>query len=127
MGLADVLVRSMVQHLCTGSLCGVKSDRINVDLDGLRVLLAAPNTMAGRITCTGVKVLLHIVLPIVLLFAVVPEGYFLQGPGLVTPCPQGEYKSDSSSSSTKTNCTKCSVGVTTARNASTSEADCKGE
>jgi hypothetical protein len=51
----------------------------------------------------------------------VPEGYFLKGPGQVAPCPKGEYKSGFLAAPS---CDKCAAGVSTLKEASTSEADC---
>lgn len=58
-----------------------------------------------------------------LLLAEVPEGYYLQGPGQVAPCPRGEYSNGPYVAGSST-CTKCAVGVTTPDVASTSEANC---
>lgn len=53
---------------------------------------------------------------------VVPAGSYQKTSGVAAPCPRGEYKEASGSD---TNCTACSaVGVTTAREGSTSAADC---
>ena len=51
----------------------------------------------------------------------VPEGYYLKGPGQVAPCPKGEYKSGFEA---LPSCTKCVAGVTTTGEASTSSAAC---
>lgn len=53
--------------------------------------------------------------------AVVPEGYYLKGPGQVAPCPMGEYKSGFGAASS---CVKCATGVTTNSVGSSSEAAC---
>lgn len=63
-----------------------------------------------------------LLLLLLLLPAVVPEGYFLRGPGQVAACPKGEYKAGTSTTAT---CTKCAVGVTTESEGSNAEADCK--
>jgi len=52
---------------------------------------------------------------------VVPEGYYLKGPGQVAPCPKGEYKAGFEA---LPSCTKCAAGVSTKTEASTSEAAC---
>ena len=51
----------------------------------------------------------------------VPEGYYLKGPGQVAPCPKGEWKSGFEA---LPSCTKCAAGVTTPGEASTSAAAC---
>lgn len=56
-----------------------------------------------------------------LLLPVVPAGYFLKSPGQVAPCPKGEYKAGTAAAAA---CTPCAGGVTTAGEASTSEAAC---
>ena len=45
-------------------------------------------------------------------------------PGQVAPCPQGNWKAEVG---TSVYCTKCAEGVTTPREASTSQSDCKRE
>jgi len=52
---------------------------------------------------------------------VVPEGFYLKGPGQVAPCPKGEFKSGVGPTAS---CTKCAYGVTTRAVGSTSEANC---
>lgn len=52
---------------------------------------------------------------------VVPEGFYLKGPGQVAPCPKGEYKVGFT---TVASCSKCAAGVTTASQASTSPDNC---
>ena len=51
----------------------------------------------------------------------VPEGYYLKGPGQVAPCPKGEYKVGFEA---LPSCTKCAAGVTTPGEASISAAAC---
>jgi hypothetical protein len=57
-----------------------------------------------------------------ILFAVVPAGSFLKGPGQVAACPKGEYRA--ASGDVVGVCTKCATGVTTENDGSTSEAAC---
>lgn len=51
----------------------------------------------------------------------VPEGYYLKGPGQVAPCPKGEYKSGFAEAAA---CTKCAAGATTEAVASTYKDNC---
>lgn len=52
---------------------------------------------------------------------VVPPGYYLKMPGVVAPCPMGEWKDGTGPAG---NCTKCPFGVTTPTEGSTSAAAC---
>lgn len=58
---------------------------------------------------------------LLLCFAVVPEGFYVKGPGQVAPCPFGEYKQGFAAAPS---CTKCAKGVSTTNVGSTSEAAC---
>lgn len=51
----------------------------------------------------------------------VPEGYYLKGPGQVAPCPKGEYKSGFAPAPS---CDKCANGVSTVSEASISVKNC---
>ena len=59
-----------------------------------------------------------------MLVAVIPAGMYLKAPGQVAPCPRGEWKEGVGING---NCTKCSWGVTTAKEGSTSPDDGKGK
>lgn len=54
-------------------------------------------------------------------FAVVPEGFYVKGPGQVAPCPLGEYKQGFAAAPS---CTKCAKGVSTSAVGSSSEVSC---
>jgi hypothetical protein len=80
------------------------------------------------------RLLTHDVLPLraclpgcprarVSIYAVLPSGYFLKGPGIMAACPKGEYKFGVGSTAS---CKKCAFGVTTAKEASASVAACTG-
>jgi hypothetical protein len=58
-----------------------------------------------------------------LLHAVVPEGFYLKGPGQVAPCVRGTFKSGFLPAA---ECTPCGRGVLTPREGSTSAANCTG-
>jgi hypothetical protein len=55
------------------------------------------------------------------LFAVIPPGFYMKAPGVIAPCPMGEWKDGTGPAG---NCTKCVFGVTTASEASASAASC---
>jgi hypothetical protein len=52
---------------------------------------------------------------------VVPPGYYLKGPGQVSPCPKGEWKAGFGAVAS---CSKCAPGVSTESEASTSRTAC---
>jgi hypothetical protein len=53
--------------------------------------------------------------------AVIPPGFYMKGPGMIAPCPVGEWKDGTGPAG---NCTKCAFGVTTAFEASKTAAEC---
>jgi hypothetical protein len=56
--------------------------------------------------------------------AVVPPGYYMPFPTIVSPCPIGQYKETVGPDSS---CTPCGTGVTTASDASASRNLCSSK
>ena len=65
--------------------------------------------------------MLLLLLSLLFLLTDVPPGFYLKGPGQVSPCPKGEYKSGYDAVAA---CSKCAEGVTTLAEASTNQAAC---
>ena len=51
----------------------------------------------------------------------IPPGFYMKAPGMIAPCPVGEWKDGTGPAG---NCTKCAFGVTTAFEASKTAAEC---
>lgn len=69
----------------------------------------------------------HACMCLVCIYAGVPAGYFMQGPGQVEPCPVGEYSTAGAAAAAPNGaCQRCPSGVTTLAEASGSIAACTG-